>query len=226
MRVLMVDDHVMVLEALKLLLNQLAPELRVDTANELPQALRLASVSSYDIVLLDWNLDGSNGEQAIEQLREIGCAARIVVLSGETGSALVRRAVELGAAGFIPKRYNSESMISALACVIGGRVFLPPEALHEMAANAARGGAPGYAVAAPAAPAVLEADPRLTELTPRQIDVYRAAARGLPNKLIARELGIAESTVKTHLSAVYLALGVRNRTEATYQAFREGFHVG
>ena len=74
-------------------------------------------------------------------------------------------------------------------------------------------------------PVDLASDPRFAGLTGRQIDVYRAAARGLPNKLISRELGIAESTVKTHLTAVFAVLGVRNRTEAAYQASRDGIPI-
>ena len=84
-------------------------------------------------------------------------------------------------------------------------------------------GAPSGSAATPSETAL---DPRLAGLTARQMAVYRAATRGLSNKLIARQLDIAESTVKAHLSAVYSALGVRNRTEAAYQASREGMHIG
>ncbi len=216
MRVLMVDDHLMFLQGLKNLLGVVAPELSVDTAETLQEASRLAGENAYDLVLLDWHLDHSEGEATINALRDAGCLARVVVLSGETDPKLIRRAIEIGAAGFIPKRYGSELMLSALNLVIKGAVFLPPEALREDAPRQ------------PAQPptALIEADVRLSGLTPRQIDVYRAAARGLPNKLIARELGIAESTVKTHLTSVFTVLGVRNRTEAAYQASREGIRVG
>jgi DNA-binding NarL/FixJ family response regulator len=212
MRVLMVDDHVMFLQGLRNLLGVLAPELRIDTAGDLPNALQLVQLSSYDLVLLDWHLAECDGAASLQRLRDAGCAARIVVLSGETDAALIRSAVELGAAGFIPKRYSSEMMIAALGHVLAGRIFLPSEALNEDGAGAAR-------------LAVPETDPRFAGLTPRQIEVYLAAARGLPNKLIARQLDIAESTVKTHLTAVFAALGVRNRTEAAYQASRDGLRI-
>ena len=103
-------------------------------------------------------------------------------------------------------------MIAALGQVLAGRIFLPAQSLSDDAAGATR-------------PASIEADPRFAGLTARQIEVYLDAARGLPNKLIARRLGIAESTVKTHLTAVFAALGVRNRTEAAYQASREGLRI-
>jgi DNA-binding NarL/FixJ family response regulator len=212
MRVLMVDDHVMFLQGLKNLLGVLAPELQVDTSHRLADALQLVQLTAYDLVLLDWHLAEHEGAQSLHQLREAGCTARIVVLSGETGSALIRNSVELGAAGFIPKTYSSEMMIAALGQVLAGRIFLPAQSLADVAAGAAR-------------PGSIEADPRFAGLTPRQVEVYLDAARGLPNKLIARRLGIAESTVKTHLTAVFAALGVRNRTEAAYQASREGLRI-
>jgi DNA-binding NarL/FixJ family response regulator len=215
MRILMVDDHVMVLQGLKNLLSVMLAGLQIDTANDIANALKLAAETRYDLVLLDWHLEDCTGPEAIARLREVGCAARIVVLSGESSSAVVRSAVELGAAGFIPKRYSSEAMVSALDMVLQGGVFLPRETQSTGGCDAPGGVTP-----------LIEAEQRMAGLTPRQVDVYRAAARGLPNKLIARELGIAESTVKTHLLAVYAALGVRNRTEAAYQASREGIRVG
>jgi len=212
MHVLMVDDHLMFLQGLKNLLSVLAPELRVDTSGSLSNAVQLVQLSVYDLVLLDWHLAECDGEASLRRLRDAGCTARIVVLSGETSAALIQRTVELGAAGFIPKSYSSEMMVAALAKVLAGQIFLPAEALSLSGAKAN-----GHAAA--------QADPRFAGLTARQIEVYRAAARGLPNKLIARELGIAESTVKTHLTAVFTALGVRNRTEAAYQASRDGTHI-
>ena len=212
MRVLMVDDHVMFLQGLKNLLNVLAPELSVDTAGDLPRAVRLVQQSVYELVLLDWHLAECDGEDSFRRLREAGCAARIVVLSGETSATLIRSTVELGAAGFIPKTYSSEMMVAALGKVLDGQIFLPAEALNASSSKAGGHTTP-------------ETDVRFSGLTARQLDVYRAAARGLPNKLIARELGIAESTVKSHMTAVFQALGVRNRTEAAYQASRDGFRI-
>ena len=213
MNVLMVDDHVMFLQGMKNLLSVLVPDLRVETSGEMAHAVQLVQLTDFDLVLLDWHLNDGDGEQSIRRLRDAGCMARIVILSGETNAALIRSSVDMGAAGFIPKKYSSEMMVAALQHVLAGRIFLPSETPSAAAA-------PGADAAAGAA-----ADPRLAGLTARQMDVYRAAARGLPNKLIARQLDIAESTVKAHLTAVYAALGVRNRTEAAYQASREGMRI-
>jgi len=211
MQVLMLDDHEMFLQGLKNLLGTISPGLQIDISSNVAHAAQLTSLRAYDLVLLDWHLADCDGAEAMQRLRDVGCAARIVVLSGETSTALIRRTVELGAAGFIPKTYSSEMLVSALDKVLGGRVFLPAEGLAT--------------AAVPPTQTDLEHDPRFAGLTSRQIDVYRAAARGLPNKLIARELGIAESTVKTHLSAVFAQLGVRNRTEAAFQASRDGLRI-
>ena len=209
MNVLMIDDHVMFLQGMKNLLSVLVPELRVETAGEMSNAIKLVELAEFDLVLLDWHLADCNGEESIRRLRDAGCLARIVVLSGDTNATMIRNTVDLGAAGFIPKKYSSEMMVAALEQVLAGRIFLPLETLNAAPPPVGSTAAAGQ-------------DPRLAGLTPRQMDVYRAAARGLPNKLIARQLDIAESTVKAHLTAVYMALGVRNRTEAAYQASREG----
>ncbi|MDM0042465.1 response regulator transcription factor [Variovorax sp. J22G21] len=208
MNVLMVDDHVMFLQGMKNLLNVLVPELRVETTSDISHAAQLVQLTEFDLVLLDWHLNDSDGTESIRRLRDGGCMARVVVLSGETNAALIRQSVELGAAGFIPKKYSSEMMVAALQHVLAGRIFLPSETAQPRDQHASA-----------------TSDPRLAGLTARQMDVYRAATRGLPNKLIARQLDIAESTVKAHLTAVYSALGVRNRTEAAYQASREGMRV-
>lgn len=221
MRVLMVDDHMMVLQGLRSLLRVLMNDLEIDMASTLSTALALAGETRYDLVLLDWNLDDLHGDEAIRRLRDVGCAARIVILSGENKPSLIELALECGAAGFIPKRYSSEAMVGALEVVLDGGIFLPSDT------SDASGGDGGHREGGAHVPPhpLIEAEQRIGDLTPRQIDVYRAAARGLPNKLIGRELGIAESTVKTHLQAVYAALGVRNRTEAAWQASREGIRI-
>jgi DNA-binding NarL/FixJ family response regulator len=222
MNVLMVDDHVMFLQGMKSLLNVLAPELDVETTSDVGHAAELAKLTEFDLVLLDSQLGDCDAAGAIRWLRNAGCMARVVILSAETHPALLRQSIELGAVGFIPKKYSSEMMVAALRLVLAGRVFLPSETYPARSSGHAVAGATGHDAYAPHAPL----DPRLAGLTTRQMAVYRAATRGLSNKLIARQLDISESTVKAHLSAVYSALGVRNRTEAAYQASREGMQTG
>lgn len=209
MRALLVDDHASFIEGLRMLLGVMVPGIEADLAINLEQAGRHVESARYDLVLLDWALSSEvNGEDSIEFLREHGCEAPIVILSGISNRKTVEEAISLGAVGFIPKEYTSEMMIPALDQVLAGRIYLPEGASPEKAARGQTGTA-SY-------------DARIAELTPRQLAVYMAATRGLSNKLIARELGIEASTVKSHLSAVYSILGVRNRTEAAYEASRVG----
>ena len=249
MRVLMLDDHLMLLQGLKTLLSTLAPELRVDISVGMDDGLQMAAAGGYELILLDWYL-GENSAKAtgalnIQRLRDVGSTARIVVLSGQADPTQIRDAIEAGASGFIPKKYGTEIMLAALRVVVSGGIFLPPEAMYQRPASlsaatpseAAASAAPAVASnslgSRPKAPharcvtdALVDIESRFSVLTARQAEVYRAVARGLPNKLIARELGITESTVKTHLSAVYAVLGVTNRTQVAFQSAGEGLRVG
>jgi DNA-binding NarL/FixJ family response regulator len=215
MRVLIVDDHVMVLEGLKGLIEALDPGLSVKVARNSPEMLTLVRETPFDLIILDWNLEECSGDAAIAELRQQGCLARVVVLSGTSDPSLVTQALDAGAYGFIPKRYDSGAMLAALRVVLQGRIFVPGST------QALKDGARRVDSADPSSLKV-----RLESLTPKQFEVYRHMARGLPNKLIARTLDISEETVKSHLSRVYDVLGVRNRTEAAYQISREGIQLG
>lgn len=213
MLVLMVDDHVLFLQGMRALLGLLAPDLEVHTACDQTEALELASRASYEVLLLDWNLAGCRGDDLMSALREAGCGARVVVISGESDPDRIGEMFAHGIAGFIPKTYSGERMLAALETTLAGRVFIPDEVTQRMRTVGPRVAAHQLAA-------------RLDLLTPRQHDVFRGAARGLPNKLIARELNISEATVKTHLTAVFGTLGVSNRTEAALFASRVGLHIG
>jgi DNA-binding NarL/FixJ family response regulator len=133
------------------------------------------------------------------------------VLSGEEDPRQVRRAIDAGAAGFIPKSSTPEVLLSALRLVLADGVYLPAVALKGIAAGGTE--------------APVSADRIGDSLSERQIDVLRKAVQGKANKVIARELSISEGTVKAHLSAAFRALGVHNRTEAVYAAARSGLQL-
>jgi DNA-binding NarL/FixJ family response regulator len=209
MRILIVDDHALFRQGLRFLLRDLDPDLEVSEAADCNQALALAE-NPFNIVLLDLHMPGMVGLQALDMVREAFEASRIVVLSGEEDPRLVRKAIDGGAAGFIPKSSTPEVLLSALRLVLADGIYLPKVALKNLGEQDA--------------PLVAEIDhDRLsTTLSERQVDVLRKAVQGKANKVIARELGISEGTVKAHLSAAFRALGVRNRTEAVYAAARSG----
>lgn len=198
MDVLLVDDHALFREGLAFLLREVDEGVVVRHAASVPQALqRLDEGRRPDLILLDMVLPGEQGLDALRHVREHAEEVPTVVLSGAEDAQLVRDCIEAGAMGFIPKASDSRLMTAALRLVLSGGVYLPAIVIQ----------------ASPVAAA--EARP-LAELTSRQRDVLMRLVQGKPNKAIARELGISDTTVKTHVSAVLQCLGVHNRTEAVF----------
>lgn len=215
MKLLVVDDHTLFRQGLKFLLRDLDENLQITEASDSRQAVALAG-ERFDLILLDLHMPGTVGLDALNAMREAFETTRIVVLSGEENPRLVRRAIESGAVGFVPKSSTPELLLSALQIVLSGSVYLPPLALKDMDADTTPAAEPAPAPTQNA----LE-----NLLSPRQLEVLHKAIVGKPNKVIARELDISEGTVKAHLAAAFLALGVRNRTEAVYVAARMGMPI-
>jgi two-component system nitrate/nitrite response regulator NarL len=223
MRVLVCDDHELFSAGLRLLLQRLDESMDVSVTGSCDKGVRDAAHIPYDLVLMDWHMDGLSGAEALQAFREVAPFARLVVLSGDRSADLVRTAVDLGAVGFIPKDASPEVLMLALRTIASGAVYLPVSALSGNGnGNDAGGDGLWQAQPAPAPRDVRQAFPTLTE---RQADVLRSALRGLPNKLIARELGISDGTVKTHLSAIFRELDVQSRTEAVYVAAKHGVRI-
>ena len=218
MQILIVDDHLLFAESLRLLLlGTLDADGSVRCANSGAAALEAARQLAPELVLLDWNLGSEPSQEAlIEALKTELPEARLVVVSGEAHAEVVRRAIDAGAAGFVPKESTPALLIGALRLIADGGIYLPPQLL--------RTGAAPSAPTAPGAPeralrSLAEAYPALT---PRQQEIVALLVRGLSNKAITRQLDISDGTVKQHLHPVFRALGVANRTEVVYLLAREG----
>jgi DNA-binding NarL/FixJ family response regulator len=213
--VLLVDDHEVIWSGMKGVVERLAAQQRPGApfgwfcARDLAGALA-AAAGALDLILLDYHLPDTDGLAAMRALRERFDSAPIVIVSGDQQPERIRRAIEAGAAGYIPKTMPEAEMVAALGLVMAHGVYLPPVALLDAAP------APEPADDAQLANDAIAAF-MAAELSPRQREVFARALRGKPNKVIARELGIAEGTVKVHLAMVFRALGVRNRTEAMYR---------
>lgn len=223
MRVLIVDDHSMFCDGLKLLLKTLGVASQVASCTRADQAMSLVKDEVWDLILLDWNMgEGrASGGDLIGQFMALQPQTRVVVISAEASARRVREAVDAGAVGFVPKEASSELLIDAISVTSHGGIYLPATVLDK---------APSWSATAEAThPPEQGGSPSLQQsypgLTPRQADVLVCAVKGQSNKLIARALGISEGTVKQHLNAVYRELGVGTRTEAIYRLARQGIRV-
>ena len=211
-KVLIADDHRLIIEGVKLKLAELDPAVETVVAMNLEELDRMVAThaDSLDLALVDITMPGTKGHQHVSRLRAQAPALPVIVLSGSEDADLMRSLMEVGVLGFIPKAYSPEVMLSAIRLVMAGGIYIPPLLL---ASAQAQGWQPSEAGASPADPA-RGIDGLRKLLTERQIDVMRLLSQGKPNKLIARDLGISEGTVKIHLAAIFRALNVRNRVEA------------
>ncbi|WP_140626848.1 response regulator transcription factor [Methylibium rhizosphaerae] len=212
MKVLLIDDHALFRDALALLITQKLPGLSLLQAGSMAEALQaLQADPDVTLALLDLGLPDSQGLDSLARMHDAAPLVTVVVLSADERRETIIAAIEAGAAGFIPKTAQGSVLDNALRVVLDGGVYVPREALD----------APGgqrFAGLLPAATTPLD-------LSPRQLDVLRLLIEGKSNKLICRELDLSESTVKTHLGAIFRRLDVNSRTQAVLAAARLGLRL-
>ena len=206
MKILVVDDHVLIREALRGVLKELKGEATIIEASDSRLATqRIGENPDLELVLLDLNLPDRSGFDVLAELRERYPSMSVVVLSASDDRDNVTRALDLGALGFIPKSASREVMLSAFNLIFAGGIYVPPEILAR----------PQPPRPTPAASVVTAASLGLTE---RQMDVLALMMQGKSNKAICRVLDLAEPTVKNHVTAILKALKATNRTEAVIAA--------
>jgi DNA-binding NarL/FixJ family response regulator len=218
MRILIADDHQLIVEGARLKLAELGPGTEFTIAldiDELRQALRQESPPA--LALIDLTMPGVHRREHLAEVIAAWPGVPVIVLSGAESPALIRELLAMGVQGFIPKAYSADVMLSAVRLVLSGGVYIPPMMLQ----------ADEPLVAPPPSTTGEGAAARLEErlhqlLTERQLDVLRLLSTGKPNKVIASDLGISEGTVKIHLAAIFRALNVRNRVEAVVASRRIG----
>lgn len=215
MKILVVDDHPLILEASRHVLKGFDAAIELLEAQSADTA-RAMLIEHADIalVLLDLGLPGVVHLEFLEQVRRDFPEVPVVVLSASDSTQDVVAALDLGAMGYIPKTSSSQVMLSALRLVLSGGIYIPQEAMG--------GGGTRSGAAASEAAARL---PREIGLTERQAEVLRYMIEGKPNKLICRELKLAEGTVKIHVAAILRTLGVANRTQAVMEVSRLGLRL-
>lgn len=207
MKLLICDDHALFREGLRYVVREMDPEASLEEAVNAEEALaRVGQARDLDLVLLDLKLPGRPGLEALRELRERYPEVPVAIVSAEQDPAVVRRALEAGACGFIPKSSTGAVLRQALQLIFSGGRYIPPEALAAPEARADRRRA------------------MARELTGRQREVLALMARGLTNREIAGVLKIAEGTVKNHVAAILERLEISNRTEAAFllREFEEG----
>lgn len=221
MKVLLVDDHPLILSALQTVIQGLGDDVTVvGVGNAADANAALRQDSDYDLVLLDLSLGDADGFEVLADMRKRYPALPVVVVSATERSSDVIRAIDMGAMGFVPKRASNHDLFDALAMVMSGGVYIPPMMLGLVSAPPLPAGDTVPGVMRPEAesvPSAAHQSPRSYEslgITPRQADVLALLLQGLPNKLIARELHLSVETVKDHVAAVLRALGVSSRTQA------------
>lgn len=212
MKVLIADDHPLVRDALARSVRQLAPQAEVIEAGDRAAAEAALRNAQPELALVDLHMPGMQGPAGVRALVTLAPRTRLAVVSGEQDPAMMRAAFAAGAVGFLPKSDAPATLQQALRLLLEGGSYTPPQVLADLDGGAGAGRSPGRSAS--------RADPG--GLTPRQLDVLRCLMRGEPNKLIARELGLTEGTVKIHIAAILRCLQVRNRTEAVVVARRLG----
>jgi DNA-binding NarL/FixJ family response regulator len=220
-KILIVDDHPLVRDAMSRIVVELAETVEVLEAADCMRGLELArdvpDVADVDLVLLDLNLPGVRGFEALERFRREHPALPVVVVSMYHDGDTVREVIRRGAMGFIPKVYSKEIILGALRLVLSGAVYVPPQAMAQDV------GAP--AEQSPGRAAMSLSKLGELGLTPRQGQVLALMMRGLSNKDICRDLGLAQRTVKLHVTAVLNTLRVSSRTQAVIAAVQLGLNA-
>jgi DNA-binding NarL/FixJ family response regulator len=212
MNILVVDDHPLYRSGVVYTLQNTGLDVEVIECSSLDAAFqRLDTGLQVDLMILDLQMPGYQGLDSVRSVRSRRPEIPVLVLSGNEDPAAVRECIDLGAFGFVPKSAPSDQFNAALSLVLSGGVYLPPTSLS---------------IGAPATRAQQDAWSRLgAHLTERQRQVLMGIVQGKPNKVIARDLGLSDTTVKSHVAHILDALVVSNRTEAVYALARAGLSI-
>ena len=208
LKILIADDHDLVREGLKITLGKLpAPVTTLEAASATDVMQTLETHPDTNLVILDLHMPGATDLELLTRLCDAYSAIPVVVLSADENPRVMQRAIDRGAAGFIPKSSANSVLVSALQLVLSGGVYIPFDILNN-------GPGPELAAGGP------------FNLTERQSDVLALLAGGHSNKMIAKQLGLSEHTIKIHITAILRTLGVSNRTEAAIVCREHGLFNG
>jgi DNA-binding NarL/FixJ family response regulator len=205
-RILVVDDHAIFREGVKLLLQREADMRIAGEAAAADAALALAARDQPDVILLDLDLEGFDALDIVESLRAVAPAVRILVLTGMRSPELQGRALRLGAKGFVLKEQSAELLVRAIRKIVAGELWFDRGTVEQAVTRLMKGDAE--------APAV--------NLTARELDIVRLIGEGLKNDAIGKRLFISEKTVRNHLTTIFEKVGVEDRLHLALYAYRRG----
>ena len=208
MKVLIADDHALFRDGLSLRLEKIEPKSVIFQAANFTQALKiLDDEKKIDLVILDLDMPDMNWEEGLAELRQKANGARYVIVSASEDPRNIRKSLEQGVCGYIPKRSDSNILSGALKLILDGGTYIPPAMLDN---GIDYNGSSHIS------------NPLKKNLTNRQSQVLDLIAQGKSNKQIAYDMGVSEATVKLHINALLRSLKVNNRTQAVITAQKMG----
>ena len=220
MKILIADDHELFLNGLEFVLGTEFKDAKIVTAKSYTEIFeRLKKENDFDLIVTDLAMPGSNWIEALDKMHEEAKDVPIIIISAVFDKEILQRTLEVGVAGYIPKSSSNAVIMSAINLVLAGGVYIPKELLSNKIDNNEL----TQEIKRLKSLSENELKKGDKKLTPRQIDVIKAIGRGLPNKLIAYELGLTEGTVKVHITVILKILGVTNRTAALMEAVKQGY---
>jgi DNA-binding NarL/FixJ family response regulator len=203
------DDHPLFRDALRQAVASVLASARINEAGSFQDLTSLLEQDpDVDLILLDLTMPGMSGFSGLIYLRAQYPAIPVVIVSASDDVTTIRRSLDFGASGFIPKRFGVETLRDAILKVMEGEIWVPPDIDLSAASD----------------PEITRLRDRLVTLTPQQVRVLMMLSEGLLNKQIAYELGVSEATIKAHVSAILQKLGVESRTQAVIAAAKIAGH--
>lgn len=202
MKVLIADDHELVLDTVVAFI-ETAGGIDVSTAQSYDEVpAKVAAEGPFDLVMLDLNMPGMNGLSGLERAIKLDGAMRVALFTGDASRSLAEQAIELGAAGFVPKTLPAKSLVNAIRFMAMGEQYLPAGLMTAEETKSEH--------------------PLAKKLTEREQQVLKGLTEGKSNKEIARDLDLSEPTIKLHVKTLYRKVGASNRTQAALIAREAG----